>query len=105
MRSDAMTEQLVFPGKVDWTGENPGMYLKERPDGPYVTLLSFFRVMVSPFGGGHALVMIQDPATAAGTPERPNLCITDNERLARWLVADYVSNFAAFKGLPALTAL
>jgi hypothetical protein len=44
-----MAEQLIFPGKVDWSGENPGMYLKETADGPFVTLLSFFRVMISPF--------------------------------------------------------
>ena len=50
-----MTEQLIFPGKVDWSGENPGMYLKETADGPFVTLLSFFRVMISPFSVGHAV--------------------------------------------------
>jgi hypothetical protein len=100
-----MAEQPVFPGKIDWTGENPGMYLKETADGPFVTLLSFFRVMVSPFGRGHALVMVQDPATASGTAERPNLCLTDNEPLARWLVSDYLAHFAAFKGLPAVTGM
>jgi uncharacterized protein YndB with AHSA1/START domain len=100
-----MAEQLVFPGKIDWTGENPGMYLKEKADGPFVTLLSFFRVMVSPFGRGHALVMVQDPASGPGTVERPNLCLTDNDRLARWLVSDYLAHFAAFKGLPAVTGM
>jgi hypothetical protein len=96
---------LVFPGKVDWSGENPGMYLKEQVNGPYVTLLSFFRVMISPYGFGHALVMIQDPGSATGSADRPNRCITDNEPLARWLVSDYVANFAAFKGLSALGGL
>jgi hypothetical protein len=100
-----MAEQLIFPGKVDWSGENPGMYLKEKADGPFVTVLSFFRVMISPFGVGHALVMIQDPSSGAGTAERPNLCLTDNERLARWLVSDFAAHFAAFKGLPALGAM
>jgi hypothetical protein len=100
-----MAEQAIFAGTIDWTGENPGMYLKERADGPYVTLLSFFRVMLSPHGPGHALVLVQDPSSAAGTADRPNLCLSDNETLARWLVRDYVANFAAFKGLPALTDL
>lgn len=42
----------AYPGTVDWSGENPGMYLKETQDGPFVTLLSFFRVVVSPHGRG-----------------------------------------------------
>jgi hypothetical protein len=100
-----VAEQMVFPGKIDWTGENPGMYLKESVDGPFVTLASFFRVMISPHGHGHALVLIQDPPSGPGSADRPNLCLTDNEPLARWLVADYLANFAAFKGLPALTQL
>jgi hypothetical protein len=98
-----MAEQIIFPGAIDWTGENPGMYLKECVDGPFVTLVSFFRVMVSPHGRGHAVVVIQDPqAKGASTG---NFCLTDNEKLARWLIADYVANFAAFKGLAALGAL
>jgi hypothetical protein len=100
-----MADQSIFPGTVDWSGENPGMYLKEKADGPFVTLLSFFRVFLSPHGRGHALVMVQDPSSAAGTSDRPNLCLTDNEKLARWLVADYVAHFGAFKGLPALSGL
>lgn len=98
-----MTEQPIFPGTIDWTGENPGIYLKDSVDGPFVTLASFFRVMLSPHGGGHAVVVIQDPQAKAA-PER-NFCLTDNEKLARWLVADYVAHFGAFKGLPALVDL
>ncbi len=100
-----MADQAVLSGTIDWSGENPGMYLKESADGPFVTLLSFFRVVLSPHGRGHALVMIQDPRSPSGTAERPNLCLSDNETLARWLVADYVAQFAAFKGIPALSSL
>jgi hypothetical protein len=56
-----MAEQIIFPGAIDWSGENPGMYLKESTDGPFVTLVSFFRVMLSPHGGGHAVVVLQEP--------------------------------------------
>jgi uncharacterized protein YndB with AHSA1/START domain len=98
-----MAEQIIFPGAIDWSGENPGMYLKESTDGPFVTLVSFFRVMLSPHGGGHAVVVLQEPQ--AKTASAGNFCLTDNEKLARWLVADYVANFAAFKGLPALADL
>ncbi|HEX3500154.1 MAG TPA: hypothetical protein VHT04_12610 [Stellaceae bacterium] len=103
MAEEKRAEQIVFPGAIDWTGENPGMYLKESGDGPFVTLVSFFRVMLSPHGGGHAVVVLQDPqAKAASTG---NFCLTDNETLARWLVAGYVANFAVFRDLPALAAL
>jgi len=92
----------AYAGTVDWSGENPGMYLKESADGPFVTLVSFFRVVLSPHGRGHALVLLREPGTAGG---KGNVVLSDNERLARWLVADYASSFGAFKGLPALSDL
>ena len=30
-----MSRPVINPGKVDWSGENPGMYLKEKVDGPF----------------------------------------------------------------------
>src|SRR5262245_55597835 len=91
----------VVPGTVDWSGENPGMYLRESPDGPYSALASFFRVVVSPHGPGHAVFVFLDP-TGAGTDERPNACYTDNEPLARYLEQGFLGSFAAFKGNPNL---
>jgi hypothetical protein len=96
-----MAEVTTFPGTVEWSGENPGISLKTDPAGPFTTLASFFRVILSPHGRGHALVLAQAPGVAG--PQ--NLVLTDNEPLARWLVAEYVSSFAAWRGLPALTAL
>ena len=63
-----MADAINFPGTVEWSGENPGISLKETPDGPFVTLASFFRVVLSPHGRGHALVLMQSPqdANAAG---------------------------------------
>jgi hypothetical protein len=97
-----MADVINFSGTVEWSGENPGISLKESPDGPFVALASFFRVVLSPFGRGHALVLLQAPqdAKAGG-----NVCLTDNERLARYLVSDFVSHFGAWKGLPGLRAL
>lgn len=92
----------AYPGTVDWSGENPGMYLKDTPDGPFVTLLSFFRVVVSPHGRGNALLMLRQPQQSG---DAGNVCLTDNEALARWLVADYASNFGAFKGTPGMSGL
>ncbi len=96
-----MSDTHIFPGTVEWSGENPGISLKEDPAGPFTTLASFFRVVLSPHGRGHALVLALDPQDGGGQ----NICLTDNEPLARWLVADYVSHFGAWRNLPALAGL
>ncbi|MBY0330949.1 MAG: hypothetical protein K2X49_09785 [Acetobacteraceae bacterium] len=100
-----MVESLVFRGKVEWSGENPGISLKTDPEGPFTTLASFFRVVLSPHGRGHALVLVQSPQEGAPPADRANLCLTDNEPLARYLIDGFASKFAAFKGLPALAGL
>jgi hypothetical protein len=97
-----MAEPIVFPGTVEWSGENPGISLKERPDGPFVTLASFFRVVLSPHGRGHALVLLQSPQEANPPAERENFCFSDNEPLARYLVTEFVAHFAAYRGLPSI---
>lgn len=97
------TSTLVHPGEVDWSGENPGMYLKETPDGPFVTLVSYFRVVASPHGRGHALVLLEAPLLHRSLPEALNVCVTDNDPLARYLVGNFVSHFGAFKDAQALS--
>jgi hypothetical protein len=93
-----MADTIQFPGTVDWSGENPGISLKEKPDGPFVTLASFFRVVLSPHGRGHALVLLQSPQDPKPPADRANYCFHDNEKLARYLVSDFVAHFGAFKG-------
>jgi hypothetical protein len=100
-----MAEPIVFNGTVEWSGENPGISLKEKPDGPFVTLASFFRVVLSPHGRGHALVLLQSPGDANPPAERANVCFHDNEKLARYLVSDFVAHFAAYKGQPGFANL
>ena len=72
----------INPGKIDWSGENPGMYLKDSETGPFVTLISFFRVVASPLGKGHAAFMLLDPHGDGRSADKPNVCLTDNEPLA-----------------------
>ena len=93
----------INPGVVDWSGENPGMYLKESADGPFVTLLSFFRVVLSPHGRGHAALLFLDPHGDGSSHDKPNLCVTDNEPLARYILDNYVGYFGAFRGVKALS--
>ena len=97
-----MTRPAINPGRVDWSGDNPGMYLEQTADGPFVTLISFFRVVLSPKGRGHAAFILQDPQGEGTDPSKPNLCITDNEPLADYLRDGFVANFGAFKGVRAL---
>src|SRR5262245_3226524 len=100
-----MADPINFAGTVDWSGENPGISLKEKQDGPFVALASFFRVVLSPHGRGHALVLLQSPQDANPSAERANVCLCDNEPLARYLVREFVSYFGAWKGLAGLANL
>lgn len=93
----------INPGIVDWSGENPGMYLKDSADGPFVTLITFFRVVLSPHGRGHAAFIFQDPHGDGKDPRKPNVCVTDNEPLARYLKDNFVAHFGVFKHIPALS--
>src|SRR3954454_14442548 len=92
---------MLFPGVVEWSGENPGISLKTDPDGPFTTLASFFRVVLSPHGAGHALLLMRDPHSAGGN----NVCYTDNEPLARYLVDRFAAHFGAFRGIAGLSGL
>ena len=100
-----MANPIIFHGAVEWSGENPGISLKETPDGPFVVLASFFRVVLSPHGRGHALVLLQSPNDHSARTEHANYCLHDNETLARYLVSDFLSNFGAYKGLAGLKSL
>ena len=95
----------IHPGEVAWTGENPGIYLKETQDGPWTGLVTFFRILWSPHGMGHGVVLLDEPATEQGLPEVRNFCITDNEPLARFLVAEFFSKFMSFRVSPGIKAI
>ena len=97
-----MADQPINPGVVDWSGENPGMYLKLDESGPFTCLVSFFRVVYSPHGGGHGVVILMDPQ--GRDANAVNAFYTDNRALAEYLKDEFVAQFAAFKGSPLLPA-
>ncbi len=102
------TRTPVNPGRVEWSGENPGIYLKHSQDGDWATLAIFFRVVLSPHGRGHTMIVLERPDEAAGHPQAANLCLTDNQRLSRYLVEEFMSRFPSFRdraGLGAMTWL
>ncbi len=103
-----MTRVSINPGRVDWSGENPGIYLKTDPGGDYTTLALFFRVVLSPYGRGHAAIVLGAPDEAKGWPDVPNFVMTDNQRMMGWIVDGWVTKMPTFigrKGLPAMTWL
>ncbi len=101
-----MSERGPFPaGTVDWSGENPGMNLKETEDGPYVTLISFFRVVASPHGRGEGVVLLEAPDAEQSTPEAMNICASNNEPLARYLAENFFCHFGSFKDRPGLKGM
>ena len=61
-----MARPPINPNPIDWSGENPGITLRASPDGETTCLVSFFRVVVSPHGTGHAAFIMTDPS---GSPE------------------------------------
>jgi hypothetical protein len=95
----------INPGRVDWTGENPGIYLKREQEGPWTGLATFFRVVYSPHGMGCGVLLLDQPAVERGLPEVQNFCISDNEALARYLVENFFSSFASFRVSPGVKAI
>lgn len=100
-----MSRPPVNPGRVDWSGENPGIYLKEDPAGDYTVLALFFRVVLSPHGRGAAAIVLGDPDRAAGWPDVCNFILTDNQSMMRWIVDGWVRKMPTFRGRLGLEAM
>lgn len=95
-------KDTVRPGTVDWTGDNPFIYLKTEPSAPDWSSLSvYFRVALSPHGYGHAMIVLERPYEFAA-PGAVRLCLTDNAPLARYLLNDFVKKFGLFRPCGAL---
>ncbi len=92
-------------GKIEWSGENPGIYLKEDPTGDWSALGIFFRVFLSPHGAGTTMIVLEKPDEAAGLPEVNNICLTDNEALTAYLIRDFMSKFPSFRGRKGLQSM
>jgi hypothetical protein len=86
--------QTVLPGAVDWTGDNPFVYLKTDPTGDWSSLSLFFRITSSGYGTGHLILVVTDPYDK---DKAAALGLTDNEPLARFLIDDFASHFALFR--------
>ena len=104
-RSASLATSAILSSAIDWTGDNPGIYLKDSADAPFRTLTVWFRIAHSRFGSGHALVLFEDPTRTDGWPAVANVCITDHDELARDLVTRFCTRFGAFRGAAAFDGL
>ena len=86
----------IMPGRVDWTGENPGILLKDADDN-FTAMALFFRVSWSPAGQGQLLLLYSDLATPSGSPSRPNVLLGDNPRLADYLMQNFIGKLGVFR--------
>ena len=92
-------------GKVEWAGDNPGIYLRESPDGPWTGLGIFFRVLYSEYGRGSVMILLGDPNKAAGFPDARNVCITTNSELTHYLLENFIKRFPSFRSQPGLESM
>lgn len=90
----------ITPGVVDWTGENPGILLK-NDDGEFAAMALFFRVAWSPVGQGQVLLLYGQPAAVQGTADAPNVLMSDNPDLSQFLMKNFIGKLAAFANAPA----
>ncbi len=95
----------IHPGRVAWTGENPGILLKKDPDGPWSSIALFFRVFWSPKGRGTALLLFEKPDVAESLPSVHNIMLSDNQPMAEFLLDTFISKLAVFAESPAFSAI
>ncbi len=93
-------DQPITPGIVDWTGENPGILLKNDDDS-FAAMVLFFRVAWSPVGQGEVLLLYGSPATRDGTREAPNVFMANNRALSDFLKENFIGKLGAFADAPA----
>ncbi|MHB1509175.1 MAG: NAD-dependent dehydratase [Acidimicrobiales bacterium] len=97
--------EAVASGKVEWSGENPFIYLKSETEPDWSVLAVSFRITVSEHGLGHAIVVLEEPYRKDAPHESLRICVTDNMVLARFLVDHFVRSFAVFRNAVALDSM
>lgn len=94
----------IKTGTLDWTGDNPFIYLKTDPDQDWSSLSLYFRIASSEYGSGQAILVLDKPYEE-GKESDARWLITDNEALAEYLVRDFVRHFGLFRKAVALDKL
>lgn len=94
----------IKTGTLDWTGDNPFIYLKTDPEQGWSSLSLYFRIASSAYGSGQAILVLDKPYED-GQDSDARLLITDNQPLAEYLVQDFVRHFGLFRKAVALDKL
>jgi hypothetical protein len=94
----------ITPGVVDWTGDNPGILLKNDDDS-FAAMALFFRVAWSPVGQGQVLLLFASPNEELGSAEAPNIILSDNSELSDYLLENFIGRLAVFRDAPAFEKL
>lgn len=94
----------IKTGTLDWTGDNPFIYLKTDPDQEWSSLSLYFRIASSEYGSGQAILVLDNPY-AEGDDTDTRWLITNNKPLAEYLVRDFVRHFGLFRKAVALDKL
>jgi len=90
--------------KVDWTGDNPFIYLKTDPEGDWTSLSLYFRIAASDHGRGEVILVLENPYQKEDD-RAVRQCFTDNLPLAQYLVENFVRRFGLFRPAVALDQL
>lgn len=99
-----MVIQGVKTGKMEWTGDNPFIYLKKDPNGDFTSLSVYFRIASSDYGPGKAILVLDNPYEE-DKDNQLRLLVTDNEELSEFLVKNFVRYFGLFRKAIALDHL
>ncbi len=87
-----MNRSSINPGEVVWSGENPIVSLRTDEQGDELSNVTFFRIVYSPAGVGHAAFV---SSRAYGGMLRG---FTDNMELGRWLRDRMLPHYAHYAG-------
>lgn len=94
----------IKTGQLDWTGDNPFIYLKTNEQEDWSSLSLYFRIASSAYGQGKVILVLDQPYQH--NPSNLNrVVLTDNLALARYLITDFVRHFALFRQAVALDEL
>ncbi len=91
----------IKTGTLDWTGDNPFIYLKTDMDQEWSSLSLYFRIASSAYGSGQAILVLENPYEV-GDGSDARLLVTDNVPLAEYLIRDFVRHFGLFRKAVAL---
>ncbi|WOE32203.1 MULTISPECIES: hypothetical protein [unclassified Acinetobacter] len=94
----------IKKGQLDWTGDNPFIYLKTNAQQDWSSLSLYFRIASSDYGAGNAVLVLENPYEKDAA-NLHRFILTDNLVLARYLVENFVRYFTLFRKAVALDAI